>query len=111
MRRTEILRRVTIILIAVICLAVVGIRVYEIKKADKVTENVESVIYNCHKYLYFKNAKCIVHDVDCTYCARFRGGKNVNDTTKMCGHPSGTSYSNTNQPSRITFSKDPIEND
>ena len=65
MRRTEILRQVTIILIAVVCLGVAGIRSYEIYKAEKVTENVESVTYNGHKYLYFKNVKCLVHDEAC----------------------------------------------
>ena len=65
MRRTENLRRVVIILIAVICLAVAGIRAYEIYKAEKVTENVESVTYKGHKYLYFKNVKCLVHDEAC----------------------------------------------
>ena len=65
MRRTEILRRVTIILIAVICLAVAGLRAYEIHKAEKPTENVERVTYNNHSYLYFKNVKCLVHDEDC----------------------------------------------
>lgn len=66
MRRTEILRRVTIILIAVICLGVAGIRAYEICKTEKPTENVVRVWYNNHAYLHFKNLKLIAHDPDCS---------------------------------------------
>ena len=109
MRRTEILRQVTIILIAVVCLAVAGIMSYEIYKSEKPTENVEKVSYMGHTYLYFKNIKCLIHDDDCTWCKKkcngdikhptgFGSGNNQNN-----GNPSGFEIGDPNYNSDVNM--------
>lgn len=92
MRRTEILRQVTIILIAAICLGIAGMRVYEICKTEKPTENVEKLNYMGHAYLYFKNIKCLIHDDDCTWCKKKYNG----DIKHPTGFGSGNSQNNGN---------------